>query len=143
MRLKEADERVEVQGLDGSSAAPILQCVPRLRPAQDQRTAAPVLEVIGIPGGSERPCKGRLPSVVGLRPRDPAETSSCKTGESEIRVGADALAVIAGKELPNPGIASFEGVIFHSRLLDSVDVHRDDVSDDGCLERITVFQAII
>src|SRR5258708_13858513 len=142
MRLKEADEHVEVQSLDGSSSAPILQCVPRLGSAQDQRTAAPVLEVIGISGGSERPRKRRLPGILSLRRRGSAETSRCKTGESKIRVGTDALAIIAGKELPNSGIASFEGVVFHPRLFDSVVLHFDKVAYCRGLERIAVLQAI-
>src|SRR5205807_9281043 len=58
MRLEEADESIEVQRSDRSLAPPILQRVPRLRSAQDERSAARFLEVIRIPGLSERSCDG-------------------------------------------------------------------------------------
>src|ERR1039458_9176078 len=102
MRPEEADERVEVQRLDGSTGARILQCVPRLRPAQDERTAARVLEVIGILRCSERHLERSLPGDVVFRPRGPAEASGGKTGESKIGIGAAALASFASKKLPNP-----------------------------------------
>ena len=55
MRLEEADEGIEVQWSDGPFAPPILQRVPRLRSAQDERSAPRLLEVIRIPGLFERP----------------------------------------------------------------------------------------
>ena len=71
MRFEEADKRAKVQGSDDSAGAPILQRVPCLRSAQDERLAGPVLEVVGIPAGFERPREWNVPSDVGLRPRGP------------------------------------------------------------------------
>ena len=76
MRLEEADEGIEVQRSDGPLAPPILQRVPRLRSAQDERSAARVLEVIRIPGLSERPFDGSgQRALVGV----PAFLSQCRT----------------------------------------------------------------
>src|SRR5262249_40854799 len=46
MRLEEAGEGVEVQRLQGAIGAPVLQRVPRMRSAQDERGAAGVREVV-------------------------------------------------------------------------------------------------
>src|SRR5262245_62764614 len=54
MRLEEADEGVEVQRLQGAMGAPVLQRVPRMRSAQDERGAAGVREVVRILRGPER-----------------------------------------------------------------------------------------
>ena len=58
MRLEETEEGIEVQRSDGPFAPPILQRVPRLRSAQDERSPPRVLEVIRIPGLFERPYDG-------------------------------------------------------------------------------------
>ena len=53
------------QGMLGTFTPPILQRVPRLRSAQNERSAARVLEVIRIPGLFERPFDGsRLRALV-------------------------------------------------------------------------------
>ena len=51
--LEKADKGVEVQRLDDLIGAPVLERVPRLRAAQDERRAAGVLEVIPVLGRLE------------------------------------------------------------------------------------------
>jgi len=55
----------------------------------------------------------------GLPPGLGGEALGCKTGETKIGVGANALTGLAGKILPNSRIASFEGVIRDPGLLNS------------------------
>src|SRR5205085_7304352 len=87
MCLEKTHERLKVQSLDGTTGAPILQGVPRLRSAQDQWTAVVVLEVIGIAGGSKRPLERSFPRDVSLGPRASAETSRCETPFEPAGVG--------------------------------------------------------
>ena len=47
------------------TCAPILQRVPRLRSAQDERITARILEVIRVPGCSKRPFDSSLPGGAG------------------------------------------------------------------------------
>ena len=65
MRGEELDEGGKVQGLGGATAAPILQCVPGLRPGQDESRALCVFKVVRVAGGHERP--GYFGSVLRMR----------------------------------------------------------------------------
>ena len=55
MRLKKADEGVEIQFADGPIRSPILQRVPRMGSAKNKRVAVCILEIIRILGLIERP----------------------------------------------------------------------------------------
>ena len=52
MRLEEADKGIKIQRLNRTVTTPILQRVPCLRPAKDERVAIRIFEVIWIAGMS-------------------------------------------------------------------------------------------
>ena len=72
-----------------------------------------------------------------------AEACGGKTGESKVGVGADALAGIASKKLPNPRVTRLERVVRGPGLFNPVDVHRNDIADDGRPDYVPIVQAIV
>jgi len=62
-------------------------------------------------------CRGFQTNRTKLPAEPCLEGVGCKTGETKVGVGANALTGLAGKILPNPRIARFEGVVCDPGLL--------------------------